>query len=167
MSFDAESMRKVLNNALAKKNLKIADIEKKAGLSRASLYNFLVGKVREPRLEVIIAAIKLLEIDPAKIFELDFAKKFDNNEKKYDLPLLLECSQAVIKALIKRGENLSPEQIFAIIQKVHAYSSKYTGQKLDAAFLEWSIDNTLKSYNISQCKVNVRPQPKTPHAPKI
>lgn len=89
--------------------------------------------MREPRLDVILATAKTLEIDLAEIFNLE----------KYNFALLLECSQGVIEALIKREENASPDKIFEIIQKVYEYSKKYSGQKLDAAFLAWSIDNDI------------------------
>jgi transcriptional regulator with XRE-family HTH domain len=144
MSFDSESVRKIINNALKKKHLTIADVEKRSGLSRSSLYNFLCGRVREPRLDVILAAAKTLELEPAEIFDLakqNFDKKIESNSNNCDLALLLECSQGVIEALIKRDRTASPDKIFAIIQKVYEYSKKYSGQKLDAAFVEWSIDN--------------------------
>lgn len=56
--------------------------------------------MREPRLDVILATAKTLEIDLS-------------------------------------------DKLFEIIQKVYEYSKKYSGQKLDTAFLAWSIDNDI------------------------
>ena len=83
MSFNAGSVRKIINSALKKKNLKVADVEKQSGLSRCSLYNFLCGRVREPRLDVILATAKTLEIDLSEIFDLSKYNFDKKNRSKF------------------------------------------------------------------------------------
>jgi transcriptional regulator with XRE-family HTH domain len=144
LSFDSSAVRKAISNAMDERKLNVATVEKNAGLSRSSLYNFLTGRVNEPRLDVILAATKVLEIDPLKFFNLDnfiIDKKVETISKSYNHLLLLECSQKVIEYLVKRQENISIDTTFKIIKKVYEYSQKYSGEKLDTAFVEWSIDN--------------------------
>lgn len=144
LSFNSSAVRKAFNDVIDEKKLNVATVEKSAGLSRASLYNFLTGRVSEPRLDVILAAAKILEIDPLKFFDLnnfDIDKKTEIDSKSYNHLLLLECSQKVIESLMKRQENISIDATFKIIKKVYEYSQKYSGAKLDLAFVEWSIDN--------------------------
>ena len=71
MSFDSSAVRKAISNAMDERKLNVSTVEKNAGLSRSSLYNFLTGRVNEPRLDVILAATKVLQIDPLKFFNLD------------------------------------------------------------------------------------------------
>ena len=72
LSFDSSAVRKAISNAMDERKLNVSTVEKNAGLSRSSLYNFLTGRVNEPRLDVILAATKVLQIDPLKFFNLDF-----------------------------------------------------------------------------------------------
>jgi transcriptional regulator with XRE-family HTH domain len=144
LSFNSSAVRKAINNAIDEKNLNVATVEKSAGLSRSSLYNFLTGKVNEPRLDVLLAAAKVLEIDPLKILHLGnfvFDKTVETNSKSYNHLLLLQCSQSVIESIIKRQEKISIDTTFKIIRKVYDYSQKYSDEKLDTAFVEWSIDD--------------------------
>ena len=145
---DANTIRKKISDKLDERELSYESIERKAGISRFALRNFLVGKVKQPRLDVIVAAAKFLEIAPSEIFGASAAIDNDFEKKKtdefiieYDNKLLITCLDYLTKCITLSGKKIDLDSTLDLLKRVYVYSAKYSNENADKAFIEWSVDN--------------------------
>lgn len=142
MAYDANAVRRLISEAMEKKSLSAHDVEQMAGLPRSSIYNFLSGRVKEPRMDVVVGASKILNISPEQIFNLVLPEKpITQDPKEYNKELFLECCQNIVEALEQRHLNPSLEQTIDAIKSAYVYYQQYCASKFSPAFVNWIIDN--------------------------
>lgn len=94
-----------------------SEVERGAGIPRAALRNFLNGKVKEPRLEIILAAAKFLDIDVNELFLFSPTKGEEHN------PITSEESREPLNPE-KSGELLNKELITECVKSIVGYIGK-------------------------------------------
>jgi transcriptional regulator with XRE-family HTH domain len=132
------------------KNLSIAELERRAGLSIHSVRNILKGRIKKPSAQSLHAIAEALEcsildlMNTSSSIHEGFPQDIEKRTKRrppLDYPdLLLECSQKVLNLLIERNCKISLDEFFEIIRKVYLYSSREEPRQLDMRFTEWLIE---------------------------
>ena len=133
------------------KNLSIAELERRAGLSIHSVRNILKGRIKKPSaqsLQAIAAALECSIIDlmaTSSSSSEGFLFETDRKIRKLsplDYPdLMVECSQKILDLIIEKNHKVSVEEYLDIIKKVYLYSSREEPRKLDIRFAEWLIES--------------------------
>jgi transcriptional regulator with XRE-family HTH domain len=150
MIFNSNLVRDFLKEVIKEKSITIAEIERRTGLTRLSFRNFIEGKVKEPRADVLLSVAKFLDIDLYYLYELasfdpssakvpliNFSTK---NQEPCNIALLQECVTHITNTLNKKKISLPFEQIIQLIKKLFHYCEQYTKGKLDESFINWQID---------------------------
>lgn len=140
------SLRLKISHALESRQLNCNQVEKKAGLPRAALRNFINGTVKGPKLEVIMAAANFLEINlnELPLDSEDQTYTFESSSSSFEktnYELLITCAQTLDKTSQKKNTHHSLEQSLALLKKIYNYCYAYNNQRLDESFVEWCIDN--------------------------
>ena len=102
----------------------------------------MTGKVKEPKLEMVLAVSRFLGIN---LYELTQQEPIQKTPKTlenldYNKKLLLDCSQSLMKHLLKKDIKISLEDTLSIIKEVYHYCHDYGGQTIDQSFIEYRLD---------------------------
>jgi len=135
------------------KNLSIAELERRAGLSIHSVRNILKGRIKKPSAQSLQAIAEALEcsivdlINASSSMGEDLAYVSQHKVKKsppVDYPeLMFECFSIVLKLIKESEPKASVDDYLDIVKKVYFYSSKEEPRKLDVRFAEWLIETQL------------------------
>src|SRR3990167_3963326 len=133
------------------KNLSIAELERRAGLSIHSVRNILKGRIKKPSAQSLQAIAEALECSIIDLMNNTpgtgdtFAQE---NERKYkkspplDCPeLMLDCARQVLTIIENRENKVTVDEYLDIIKKVYFYSSKEEPRTLDLRFAEWLVES--------------------------
>ncbi len=132
---NTEDLRRKIKDIIQEKGLKITSIERASGLSRDVLRNFLCGKVKEPKLEMIDSVIKVLGIE-IKSF-LDDKKKTVPTEQ-CQINLLKECFDALQQDISEKKLTLSLDNFFQCLKMIYEYHQE-NNISIDQNFVRWCV----------------------------
>ena len=136
------------------KNLSIAELERRAGLSIHSVRNILKGRIKKPSAQSLQAIAEALEcslmdlINASSTSGDDFASLAQSKKMSppIDYPeLMLECSKTVLMLVKDCDPKISVDEYLDIVKKVYFYSSKEEPRRADLRFAEWLIETQLGS----------------------
>lgn len=141
------------------KNLSIAELERRAGLSIHSVRNILKGRIKKPSAQSLQAIAEALEcsildlMSSSSSAQEGFFHETDRKTRKHsplDYPdLLSECSQKILKIIAQKNYKVSVEEYLDIVRKVYLYSSREEPRKLDIRFAEWLIESQFEDPKLS------------------
>ncbi|MBI2707091.1 MAG: helix-turn-helix transcriptional regulator [Proteobacteria bacterium] len=136
------------------KNLSIAELERRAGLSIHSVRNILKGRIKKPSAQSLQAIAEALECSLMDLVNASSPSGEDasalSQHKKISPPvdypeLMLECSKAVLTLIGDCDPKATVDEYLDIVKKVYFYSSKEEPRKSDIRFAEWLIETQLGS----------------------
>jgi len=136
------------------KNLSIAELERRAGLSIHSVRNILKGRIKKPSAQSLQAIAEALEcslmdlVNASSTSGDDFASLAQSKKMSppIDYPeLMLECSKTVLTLVKDCDPKVSVDEYLDIVKKVYFYSSKEEPRRADLRFAEWLIETQLGS----------------------
>ncbi len=133
------------------KNLSIAELERRAGLSIHSVRNILKGRIKKPSAQSLQAIAEALEcsiidlMNNAPSTPNPFPKETRGKARKntiLDYPdLMSECYNTVLELIKKKKVKVSVDEFQEVVKKVYLYSSREEPRKLDMRFSEWLIES--------------------------
>jgi transcriptional regulator with XRE-family HTH domain len=135
------------------KNLSIAELERRAGLSIHSVRNILKGRIKKPSAQSLQAIAEALECSIIDLMNNSygisdgFSQSVEWKTRKspsLDYPdLMMDCMKNVLSLLIEKSGVVSVDTYLEIVRKVYFYSSKEEPRKFDLRFAEWLIESHL------------------------
>lgn len=141
------------------KNLSIAELERRAGLSIHSVRNILKGRIKKPSAQSLQAIAEALECSILDLMNTTpstheaFPQDIERKTRKrppIDYPeLLSECSQKILNLITEKNCKVSVDDYFDIVRKVYLYSSREDPRKLDMRFAEWLIETQFDDNRLS------------------
>lgn len=155
----SSALKEKIIERMGAKNLSIAELERRAGLSIHSVRNIIKGRIKKPSAQSLQAIAKALEcsivdlINNASPVNEDISQEKKRITKKslpLDYPELMEeCAQKVLYLLIEGQYTVEIDECLEVIKKVYCYSSRAEPRKLDTRFAEWLIETQFQSHKLS------------------
>lgn len=148
----SSALKEKIIERMEAKNLSIAELERRAGLSIHSVRNILKGRIKKPSAQSLQAIAEALECSivdlinssPSKRGE-GYSPEFQGRMKKrWPLdypPLMLDCSEKILKLISEKSIKVSVEEYLDVLKKVYFYSSREEPRKFDMRFAEWLIES--------------------------
>lgn len=140
------------------KNLSIAELERRAGLSIHSVRNILKGRIKKPSAQSLQAIAEALE---CSIIDLMSASSVRNDgyspelqgrirkRSRMDHPdLMLDCSRQILALIEEKEIKVSVDEFLDALKKVYFYSSREEPRKFDMRFAEWLIESQFDDYKM-------------------
>lgn len=145
------SLKEKIIERMESKNLSIAELERRAGLSIHSVRNILKGRIKKPSAQSLQAIAEALEcsiidlMNNSPLTPSEFSSGTPGRIKKrspLDYPNLMEeCTQKVLELVRQKKLKITVDEYLEIIKKVYFYSSREEPRKLDMRFTEWLIES--------------------------
>jgi transcriptional regulator with XRE-family HTH domain len=141
-----QTLREKFIHEIEARNLSYSEVERRSGLSRASLRNFLNGHVKEPRAEMILAVASFLNLELRDLLKASQITIRPDPYKvqsptPYNKSLFLECSQGLMTYLITKNESISLEETFDCLKKIYEYCLEYHQGQFEPSFVQWCVDH--------------------------
>lgn len=135
----------ILRKEIASKNLSISEFERRAGLSRNSVQNIILGKSKKPSAKTLQAISFALGYSLSELTSLMPDNPLDNNKREnVDLNSLEICSSHLIKKLIEMKVDLSLDEYHRLLRDIYAYQNENPNkQEIDDVFIQWIIKKNL------------------------
>jgi len=160
MSLGKKSMTSVLKEKIIErmeaKNLSIAELERRAGLSIHSVRNILKGRIKKPSAQSLQAIAEALEcsiidlMSAAPSANEGFLQETERKIRKLsplDYPnLILDCAQKILNLISERNYKVSVEEYLDIVKKAYLYSSREEPRKFDLRFAEWLLETQFDNH---------------------
>lgn len=137
------------------KNLSIAELERRAGLSIHSVRNILKGRIKKPSAHSLQAIAEALECSIMDLmsstsspFEPSPYGKEGKIRKNVELtypPLMLDCCKNILNIITGKNYQVSVEEYLGVVQKVYCYSSREEPRQFDIRFAEWLIESQFEN----------------------
>jgi transcriptional regulator with XRE-family HTH domain len=147
----ATALKERIIERMEAKNLSIAELERRAGLSIHSVRNILKGRIKKPSAQSLQAIAEALECSIIDLINHSsssgeiYPSEFKEKAKKHsplDYPdLMLECSQKVLEIIEEKNCTISVDEFMEVLKKVYFYSSREEPRKLDTRFAEWLVES--------------------------
>jgi transcriptional regulator with XRE-family HTH domain len=140
------------------KNLSIAELERRAGLSIHAVRNILKGRIKKPSAQSLQAIAEALECSivdlmnacPPTAEDYSYQKK-PKVSPPIDYPELMgECFGTILALIQDREPRVTIDEYLDIVKKFYFYSSKEEPRKVDLRFAEWLIETQLGTSRLSQ-----------------
>lgn len=135
---------------MAAKNLSIAELERRAGLTIHSVRNILKDRIKKPNIHSLQAIAEALDcslldlINPSAPPGIEFPQKKMRVSPPLKHPdLMLECTKTVLNLMAENKLKLSVDDYVDIVRKVYIYSSKGEATQVDVRFAEWLIETQM------------------------
>ena len=137
------SLKKNLALLLEKKNITIAELERKTGLSRSAVTNILTGGSKNPSASSLKSIAKALEVTVESIMSDDLSK-FEGMDKP-QLEAFLQSAANTIKLLLDKEYQLTIDQLIEVIKEIYSYSISSTPPAVDDKFVNWVLEKRSKN----------------------
>ena len=147
----ASALKEKIIERMEAKNLSIAELERRAGLSIHSVRNILKGRIKKPSAQSLQAIAEALE---CSIIDLMSASPLISEGYAFEAPgrirkrsplnypdLMLECSQKILDLITEKKLKVSVDEYLDVVKKVYFYSSREEPRKFDMRFAEWLIES--------------------------
>lgn len=151
---DSEVKEKIIERMEAR-NLSIAELERRAGLSIHSVRNILKGRIKKPSAQSLQAIAEALDCSIIDLMNnspsqsgphsLELERKFKKSPTLECPELMIECASTILNLIKKSEKMVTVDEYLDIVKKVYFYSSKEEPRKLDLRFAEWLIESQLGS----------------------
>lgn len=145
------SLKEKIIERMDAKNLSIAELERRAGLSIHSVRNILKGRIKKPSAQSLQAIAEALEcsiidlMNNSPLTPSPYPSEVQGRMRKrspLEYPdLMKECTSKVLDIIQKKKIKISVDEYLDIIKKVYFYSSREEPRKLDMRFAEWLIES--------------------------
>ncbi len=146
----ASALKEKITERMEAKNLSIAELERRAGLSIHSVRNILKGRIKKPSAQSLQAIAEALECSildlmnaspsPSGGYSPDSHGRI-RKRSPLDYPdLMLDCSQRIIGLVSERKLHISVDEYLEVVKKVYFYSSREEPRQFDMRFAEWLIE---------------------------
>lgn len=131
------------------RKLTIAALERKAGLKLDAVRNIILGRTRNPNVQVLQAIARVFncsieELTSFETFQENIVNPLQNaytKELKFDNPeLLLDAVKVIVQVLDEKNLSLTLTKVLLLIQEVYHFSSKKNINIADPEFVEWIIE---------------------------
>jgi len=136
-----------IKERLKRKGITVAEVERRAGLNKTTIQNILLGRSKNPGIEIISALAKELEcsidelISPANELKKTKVMKLDWQESVF-----ISAIQYVGHFLKKHAISSSLENVIKCATEIYAYSLKSKLQNnIDEQFAEWITERNFMS----------------------
>lgn len=155
MSIREISFQEILKKKLEEKNLNINAAEAKLGLKKSAIRNIIIGRSKNPGIEVLQAIaselgctieellgkekpINTQEINPQ--IQNKSKKEEENLNKELNYNLFIGCCDVVIEELKRKNIIISHKSVINYINTVYWFSLKKDNSKVDIEFTQWLIE---------------------------
>jgi transcriptional regulator with XRE-family HTH domain len=142
MNFQALKLQ--ISQAIEEKDFSILEVEKKAGIPRDTLRNFLSGRVKEPKIETIKAASRLLNIDINEHFLNNSSSKKTSHLETCNLDILEKCCTSIAQYAEHKKKKLSFDEFVNYLKKIYEYHKDYSPENINESFISWCMDQDKK-----------------------
>ncbi|HUX80238.1 MAG TPA: helix-turn-helix transcriptional regulator [Alphaproteobacteria bacterium] len=146
----ASALKEKIMERMEAKNLSIAELERRAGLSIHSVRNILKGRIKKPSAQSLQAIAEALEcsildlMNSAPTISGGFSPQLQGRMRKrspLDYPdLMLNCSKKILDLITDKKLKVSVDEYLDVVKKVYFYSSREEPRKFDTRFAEWLIE---------------------------
>ena len=137
---NAENISLKIKTLMEEKNLNTHQLEKKAGLRSNSVRNILLGRSKNPSIDILKAVSEILECTIDELVNPDrkSPKKPALSEMvvKY-LNLFNQCVEISIHLCTKYNSTPKIEALFFLIQSLYEYSIENELDTVDERFAKW------------------------------
>ncbi len=147
----ASALKEKIIERMEAKNLSIAELERRAGLSIHSVRNILKGRIKKPSAQSLQAIAEALECSIIDLMStspstregyVPDARGRVRKRSPLEYPdLMLNCSAKILDFIAERNLKVSVDEYSEIVKKVYFYSSREEPRKLDVRFAEWLIES--------------------------
>lgn len=147
----ASALKEKIMERMEAKNLSIAELERRAGLSIHSVRNILKGRIKKPSAQSLQAIAEALECSILDLMNTTpstsggYSPQMQGRMRKrspLEYPdLMLNCSQKILDLISQRKLKVSVDEYLEVIKKVYFYSSREEPRKFDMRFAEWLIES--------------------------
>jgi transcriptional regulator with XRE-family HTH domain len=138
------------------KNLSIAELERRAGLSIHSVRNILKGRIKKPSAQSLQAIAEALECSIIDLMSGSTPRSDGympelhgriRKRTRMDHPdLMLDCSDKILALIAEKEIKVSVDEYLDALKKVYFYSSREEPRKFDMRFAEWLIESQFDDY---------------------
>lgn len=143
---DIDVVRTKVKEILQDKNLTISQLERLAGIGPTSLRYFLTGRTKKPKLEVLIAVAKVLQIDVSELMGDNFdISEISKHQSIWDENFLKEIIHYFGKLTREQEIKISSLEAFSLIQEF--YFLKYNDRPADVkqSISTWLVKKAFSS----------------------
>ncbi len=147
----SSALKEKIIERMEAKNLSIAELERRAGLSIHSVRNILKGRIKKPSAQSLQAIAEALEcsildlMNASPSAEGGYSPQSQGRIRKrspLDYPdLMLNCSQKILDLIADRKLKVSVDEYLDVVKKVYFYSSREEPRKFDMRFAEWLMES--------------------------
>lgn len=141
------------------RNLSIATLERKAGLSIHSVRNILNGRVRKPKADTLQAVANALGCSLSDLLgnsSESFGQlrkseiRIKNGSLLTECELMKNCFKIVLNILKDEKNPLCLDDCLDVIKAIYSYSLRYESKQIDLKFVNWIIDGVLSNYSLQE-----------------
>jgi transcriptional regulator with XRE-family HTH domain len=146
----ASALKEKIMERMEAKNLSIAELERRAGLSIHSVRNILKGRIKKPSAQSLQAIAEALECSILDLLNSTpstsggYTPQMQGRMRKrspLDYPdLMISCSQKILDLVTEKKVKISVDEYLEVVKKVYFYSSREEPRKFDMRFAEWLIE---------------------------
>lgn len=153
------ALKEKITERMEAKNLSIAELERRAGLSIHSVRNILKGRIKKPSAQSLQAIAEALECSIIDLmatspstnegFLYETERKIRKHSPLEYPDLMLKCSQKILDLIAEKNHTVGVEEYLDVVKKVYFYSSREEPRKLDIRFAEWLIESQFDDHKLS------------------
>lgn len=127
-----------ISHFLSKHNMPITHLEKKARLKRNSIHSIISGRVKNPRIDTLVAIADALD---CSIYELinEIPSKHPLNSQIQDFDLLASSFELLVQTLRKSNLNISYDSFANLLLETYVYSFEDSDAGADENFVNWLV----------------------------
>lgn len=134
------------------RNLSIATLERKAGLSIHSVRNILNGRVRKPKADTLQAVANALGCSFSDLFGNSSESfghlrkgeiKIKNNSLLTECELMKNCFKIVLNIIKDEKNTICLDDCLDIVKAIYSYSLRCESKQIDLKFVNWIVDGVL------------------------
>jgi len=145
----SENLKVKITEYLEDSNSSIQGFERKAKLSRNSVYSILTDKSKNPNIDTVLKIADVLNCSLDELFERKSLFKRYNNEELFKTKLNVPLFKAICDYTNDYAEQnqmnaLSLGQLIDAIEEIYKYCLPTQSDTIDKHFAEWFLKNNLK-----------------------
>lgn len=128
-----------ISELMSQKNINAADIERKTGLNKNTVYSIIAGNSKNPsahNLQLIAQALGVT-LESILIDEKDF---LFNSLTEAQMKIFVDATGITVNTIIANNLNFSLDKLISIIKEVYQYAIKTNPPSVDNRFVDWLID---------------------------
>lgn len=138
------ALQKNLEKFIKDGHYQIADLERKAGLSKNNIYNIVKGISKNPSADKLHAIATVLGIHVNDLFRSTIGKD-ELQMTTEDFQLLERVVQDMIRVAQELGLKITCAQFSSAINQIFDYSITVGGYEPDEKFIRWTLQQKFTS----------------------